>query len=182
MKSRMGFSLIELMICVAIIGLLASVAIPSFVRFKHRSNSTEAVVNLAAIGKSQATYFAEFGGYVSALPAPSLLPGAFRAGWPAGSDFAQLGWRPEGGVLFQYQIVSGLNPPRFTAEAMSDLDNDESPSFYAYVKARSGDAGLDGSFPGTTCVGTGAFNGSSGAKNLLETAAPCDGASGRSRF
>jgi prepilin-type N-terminal cleavage/methylation domain-containing protein len=54
---RAGFSLIELVISVAIIGLLASVAIPSFVRFQLRTNSTEAVVNLASIAKAQTTFF-----------------------------------------------------------------------------------------------------------------------------
>ena len=72
-----GFSLIELVICVAIIGLLASVAIPSFVRFQLRANSTEAIVNLSSIAKAQSTYFSEFGRYVSvATPVPPASPGS----------------------------------------------------------------------------------------------------------
>ncbi|MBI2370572.1 MAG: prepilin-type N-terminal cleavage/methylation domain-containing protein, partial [Deltaproteobacteria bacterium] len=46
--NRQGFTLIELMIVVAIIGILAAIAIPNFLRFQAKSKQSEAKTNLAA--------------------------------------------------------------------------------------------------------------------------------------
>jgi type IV pilus assembly protein PilA len=47
-----GFTLIELMIVVAIIGILAAVAIPAFMEYMKKSKSSEASLNLNKIGKN----------------------------------------------------------------------------------------------------------------------------------
>ncbi|HPG26749.1 MAG TPA: prepilin-type N-terminal cleavage/methylation domain-containing protein, partial [Myxococcota bacterium] len=66
-KSKKGFTLIELMIVVAIIGILAAIAIPNFLRFQLKSKSSEGKVNIAAIRTAEESYLAEFGNYVAAV-------------------------------------------------------------------------------------------------------------------
>ena len=54
-----GFTLIELMIVVAIIGILAAIAIPNFIKFQARSKQSEAKSNLKAIFTAQKAFFQE---------------------------------------------------------------------------------------------------------------------------
>ena len=49
LKGKKGFTLIELMIVVAIIGILAAIAIPNFLKFQAKSKTSEAKTNLGAI-------------------------------------------------------------------------------------------------------------------------------------
>jgi type IV pilus assembly protein PilA len=56
-KRKSGFTLIELMIVVAIIGILAAIAIPNFLRFQLKAKSSEGKTNLAAIRTAEQSYY-----------------------------------------------------------------------------------------------------------------------------
>ena len=75
-KSRKGFTLIELMIVVAIIGILAAIAIPNFIRFQLKAKTSEGKVNVAAIRTAEEAFFSEFGTYVAATAATRIVTGA----------------------------------------------------------------------------------------------------------
>src|SRR5512143_160096 len=70
-----GFTLIELMIVVAIIGILAAVAIPAFLDYMKKSKATEAGEQLNAIGKVQKRYYGDNSSYTltngADLPTPA---------------------------------------------------------------------------------------------------------------
>ena len=60
---RRGFTLIELMIVVAIIGILAALAIPNFIRFQARSKQSEAKANLKSLFTAQRSWYQEHDSY-----------------------------------------------------------------------------------------------------------------------
>ena len=57
LRTGKGFTLIELMIVVAIIGILAAVAIPAFMKYIRRSKTTEATMNLRKLFDSSVSYY-----------------------------------------------------------------------------------------------------------------------------
>lgn len=76
---KTGFSLIELMIVVAIIGFLATLAVPNFMRFLAKAKRAEAYMNLSSIYAAQKAFWAEHGKYTNVL-----------------NGQGGVGWKPEG--------------------------------------------------------------------------------------
>ncbi len=132
---RSGFTLIELMIVVAIIGLLSSVSIPLFSRYQLRSKSSEVRTNLGAIRLVQEAHHSEHGNYLPANAEPPLIPGASPAPFDImGTDYAEMGWSPEGRVYFSYAVATSPDASGYTADAAADIDGNGIVQIWGYSK------------------------------------------------
>ena len=91
-----GFTLMELMIVVAIVAFLSMISIPSFLRYLAKAKRTEAYMNLGSIYVAQKAHWAEHGTYASAL---------------YGSQ--GIGWKPDGylggGKKEKFNYTYGFN-------------------------------------------------------------------------
>jgi type IV pilus assembly protein PilA len=73
-KLHKGFTLIELMIVVAIIGILAALAIPNFIKFQARSKQSEAKSNLKGLFTAERSYYQEHDTYTSCVRTMGFNP------------------------------------------------------------------------------------------------------------
>jgi type IV pilus assembly protein PilA len=71
---KAGFSLVELMVVVAIIGILASIAVPNFLKFQGKAKQSDAKVQLSGIHGAQKTFFSEYGTFHPNLPYVGFIP------------------------------------------------------------------------------------------------------------
>jgi type IV pilus assembly protein PilA len=149
LKGQKGFTLIELMIVVAIIGILAAIAIPNFLAYQARSRQAEARTNLGAVFVSETAWFGENNFYSNFSTIGYTLAGSgnrytYRSpnqlGTAASTDaqgqdmFASLaGSATAGGTIVVEQAVgptSGAVVPAagvagaFTATANGNVDGD----------------------------------------------------------
>lgn len=75
LKRSDGFTLVELMVVVAIIGLLSAVAVPNFKRYQAKSKISEAKLQLSALYTAEQAFFSDYNIYHNCLPYMGYDPG-----------------------------------------------------------------------------------------------------------
>ncbi len=74
-----GFTFVELMVTVSIVGLLAAVAIPNFKKYQSRMKTTEAKLQLSAIYTAEASFYGSYQIYHTCLNYMGYDPSEFRS-------------------------------------------------------------------------------------------------------
>jgi len=129
-KKQAGFTLIELMIVVAIIGILASIAIPNFLTFTSKARQSEARTNLGEIFVAQMAYFGN-AGYFAGPTDSNGMDSFTQIGFEVKSEkAARYTYLLDEGVIEGQNMPSSLPTPLastakgFTAIAAGNIDND----------------------------------------------------------
>jgi len=132
LHNRRGFTLIELMIVVVIIGILAALAIPKFIKVTGKAKVSEAKTILKEIFTLEKAYFNEHDAY------RTFADGA--ACDPIGFDL------PEGTSRFLYKVESTDTTANFTATATEavDVDGNGTTTGYLTMDQDGGTAGGNG--------------------------------------
>ena len=163
-KSAGGFTLIELMVVVAIMGVLAALAIPAFIGYMRRARTSEAVQTINSVYASAASLYASeratrgiSSSVVTACvaettPLSPSNPGSDKKDFTGGAGFDQLVFKQADYVYFGYGISSVVpagggivcvtNPTSlndvYTFYAQGDLDDDGERSTFELAVGASG--------------------------------------------
>ena len=124
MRNQKGFTLLELMIVVALILILAASAVPCFTDSRISANEASAVASVRAINTAEVSYQAVYGGYAQSLSnlggadpctksaeTACLLDQSLAGGTKSGYHFAAAGTNSSGGLNTSY--VVGAAPQVF---------------------------------------------------------------------
>jgi type IV pilus assembly protein PilA len=131
-KNSKGFSLLELLIVVAIILIIATIAIPSLLRSRQAADEAAAVASLRTVNTAEITYLSSSGGNygnITALISAGLLDDTFtgtKAGYnytvaatgsdytaeavPASSNTGRYGYYSHPDAVVRYSTNSALAP------------------------------------------------------------------------
>ncbi len=132
-RARRAFTLVELMIVVAIIGILAAAAVPNYVRLQYRSKRSELDLNIQAIKHVELTYEAAHDRWVGQDEYwPDDAPNKALRSWPAGSNFDLLGWAPDGEIRGSYRVLTSESD--FEVQGLADIDGDGERSSWIATK------------------------------------------------
>lgn len=130
MRRLNGFSLVELMIVVAIIGILASIAIPNYIAMQLKAKRSEIPSNVSGIKTSELGYEAAFDTYVDASAKPGSVSKTPQVWVPTTDGFSTIGWKPDGKIRGSYEVTNA-SVTDFLALGSCDVDSDGTLAHYS---------------------------------------------------
>ncbi|MEW6382200.1 MAG: type II secretion system protein [bacterium] len=147
LTNERGFTLVELLITIAIISILASYAIPLYSTFKLKAKTSEAKINIGSIRTCEESYKAENMEYRVCNASPRALSqvNTTKVDWQNNGGFNSIGFKPTGKVYYSYQVlVNDFNTNVYTIYAVGDLDGDKQFGIFQYTNTGSGIVNLAG--------------------------------------
>jgi prepilin-type N-terminal cleavage/methylation domain-containing protein len=153
-----GFTLMELMTVVVIVGVLSAIAVPTFSNYIYKARASEATEFLGIIRLREESYRSEFGVYCPTIangnavtvldskgnlvPNPTTNPRDPKTFTPSSTGWSNLGARPTGPVRFGYGVAAGT-----PSEAASQgIGFDNATADFWFVARAVGDLDADGTF------------------------------------
>ena len=109
---KSGFTLIEIVMVMVIVGVLAAIAVPMFIRSVEESKNREAVAALRLIRTAERLYYLDYNIYVAATNTNEINT-------ELQLDIESKNWK------FRVEVDNAASPPKFTAYAMRTLSSRE---------------------------------------------------------
>jgi prepilin-type N-terminal cleavage/methylation domain-containing protein len=97
--SQSGFTLIELMIVVGIIGILVAIAAPNFSKYQSKARQSESKIALAAVYGGEKAFYSEYSAYIGDMDAIGYAPEGQKR-------FYTVGWNAAGGAVTGYPTAA----------------------------------------------------------------------------
>ena len=91
-RSRPGFTFVELMISMIIVGCLSAVAVPKYIDLKRRANTTKVIGDFQAVRVAVMSFYAD-SSYFPQESGPGEVPPNMGKYLPLGFQFQRVGWQ-----------------------------------------------------------------------------------------